>query len=198
VPHLRPHFLGSRAFSRSVKRAAAASSAFVRGVQAAGVAATAKHFPGLGYAGANTDSAAVTINATRTDLRSDYRPFAAMTQAGVKLVMLSNAAYPALDPSGRPAAMSPRIVTNELRQVVGFTGVTISDSLATPAIQRVRGKYIKVANAGTDILLFASESESARAFPRLVAAAGRGALDLHQNLAAAVRIRDLKASLARK
>jgi beta-N-acetylhexosaminidase len=195
VPHSTGHFLGSRAFSRTTKRAAAASAAFARGLHAGGVAATGKHFPGLGYAAANTDSADVTIHATRKRLRSDYRPFAALKRDAVELVMLSNAAYPALDSARRPAAMSRRIVQVELRRVVGFEGVTISDSLATPAIQRTRDPYVKVARAGTDILLFASEKQSAVAFSRLVAATRSGALSREQTRRATARILALKASL---
>jgi beta-N-acetylhexosaminidase len=197
VPRLSRHFLGSRAFSRSRPRASRTASAFARGLQAAGVAATAKHFPGLGYARMNTDFAQVTIRARRRALRADYAPFAAAVDAGAELVMLSNAAYPALDGTRRPAAMSRQIVASELRGIVGFEGVTISDSLATPAIQRVRDPYPKVANAGTDILLFASERQSARGYAALLAAARAGRLDRAQALAATGRIRALKAALAR-
>jgi beta-N-acetylhexosaminidase len=196
VPHMPGHFLGSRAFSRSVQRAASAAGAFARGLQATRVAATAKHFPGLGYARANTDGASVTIRARRRDLRFDYRPFRKLSQAGTKLVMLSNAAYTSLDRSRLPASMSRRIVGTELRRIVGFSGVTISDSLASPAIQRVADPYVKVANAGTDILLFASEAESARGFARLASATRSGSLDRSITSSSAARVRALKRWLA--
>lgn len=192
VPHVPGHFLGSRAFSRSVSRAASAAGAFARGLQSTRVAATGKHFPGLGYARANTDGASVTIRARRRAFRFDYRPFRELSQAGTKLVMLSNAAYPSLDRSRLPASMSRRIVGTELRRVVGFSGVTISDSLASPAIQRVPDPYVKVANAGTDILLFASEAESARGLARLRSATRSGALDRSLTSSSAARVRALK------
>jgi beta-N-acetylhexosaminidase len=197
VPHLRGHFLGSRAFARDVQTAAAASAAFAHGLETAGVAATAKHFPGLGFAGTNTDLARVRIGVSEARLRADYPPFAKMAADKVSLVMLSNAAYPALDPSGRPACMSRRIVTEELRGAVGFAGVTISDALSTPAVRAVPDPYVKVANAGTDMLLFSSETRSAAAFTRLVAAARSGALDRDQTIDSAARIRALKASRSR-
>jgi beta-glucosidase-like glycosyl hydrolase len=127
--------------------------------------------------------------------RPDYLPFTALKHDGMELVMLSNAAYPALDSARRPAAMSRQIVQVELRRVVGFDGVTISDSLATPAIQRTRDPYVKVARAGTDILLFASEKESVVAFTRLVAATRSGSLSREQTRRATARILALKTSL---
>lgn len=192
VPHLRSHFLGSRAFSHNSRRVAKAAAAFTRGLRAGGVAATAKHFPGLGWAKANTDLASVRIGVRSAVLRSDYVAFRAVRRAGAELVMLSNAAYPALDPSGLPAAMSRRIVEGELRGAVGFGGVTISDSLATPAIQSVGDRYVKVANAGTDILLFGSETGSRVGYARLRAAARSNTLDAAMTAAAAGRIRALK------
>ena len=95
------------------------------------MAAAAKHFPGLGPATAsqNTDSAPVTLNVSASDLRSiDEAPYGPAISAGVKLVMLSWATYPALDPNF-PAGLSSTIIQNELRGRLGFTGVTITDSL---------------------------------------------------------------------
>jgi beta-N-acetylhexosaminidase len=197
VPHHDHHFLGSRAFGRDRAKVASAASAFAQGLRDAGVAGAAKHFPGLGYAGANTDLERVRIGSPRQSLRADYRPFQAMIDSGTPLVMISNAAYDALDPSGRPACMSPAIVEGELRNVAGFTRVTISDALGTPAVTRVPDRYVKVANAGVDLLLFGTERASRRAYRRLVSAARTGVLDARRNAAAAARIRLLRAGLAR-
>jgi beta-N-acetylhexosaminidase len=196
VPHLRRHFLGSRAFGRRVGRVARATAAFARGLESAGVASTGKHFPGLGYARENTDVARVRIGASRAALRADYEPFQAMLEAGTPLMMVSNAAYRALDPSGRPACMSRAIVEGELRSAVGFEGVTVSDALGSPAVAVVADAYPKVANAGIDLLLFGTERASTSAYRRLVAAARSGALDPARNAAAVKRIEALKARLA--
>jgi beta-N-acetylhexosaminidase len=195
VPHFAGNFLGARAFSTHADTAAAAASAFARGLAAGGVGATAKHFPGLGYARANTDYARVRIAASAGALRADYAPFAAAIAAGTPLVMISNASYAALDPSGLPACMSRPVVEGELRGRLGFTGVTISDALGSPAVTRVRDRYVRIANAGVDLLLFGTERASARAYRRLVAAARRGSLDARRNAAAAARIRLLRSRL---
>jgi beta-N-acetylhexosaminidase len=197
VPHVPGHFLGSRAFGRRAGPVTAAAGAFARGLGSARVAGTAKHFPGLGYAGANTDFAQVRIRRSRAALRADYEPFKAIAEAGTPLVMISNAAYDALDPSGRPACMSRAIVEGELRGVVGFKGVTISDALGSPAVTRVADRYVKVANAGVDLLLFGTEGASAAAYRRLVRAARTGTLDAGRNAAAAKRIETLRIALHR-
>jgi beta-N-acetylhexosaminidase len=197
VPHSASHFLGSRAFGRRADGVAAAAGAFARGLGSAGVAGTAKHFPGLGYARANTDFSRVRIRAPRAAIRADYEPFEAMVQAGIPLVMLSNAAYDALDPRGRPACMSRPIVEGELRGVAGFTGVTISDALGSPAVARTPNAYIEVANSGVDLLLLGTERASEAAYRALLASARRGALDARRHAAAVGRIRALKGALGR-
>jgi beta-N-acetylhexosaminidase len=161
------------------------------------VAGTAKHFPGLGYASAHTDFNRVRIRTRREALRADYEPFKAMVRAGTPLVMLSNAAYDALDPRGRPACMSRPIIEGELRGVAGFTGVTISDALGSPAVPRGPNAYVDVANAGVDLLLLGTEQASEAAYRGLVASARRGGLDAGRNVAAVSRIRALKEALGR-
>src|SRR5262249_52445622 len=130
------NFLGTRAFGSDPKRNAALGAAFVRGLQRQGVAATAKHFPGLGTAGANTDVAHVWIRTPKPALDARLAPFAAAVRAGVDLVMVSNAGYRAYDASGLPAVLSRPIVTGLLRWKLGFDGVVISDAMEAPGPQR--------------------------------------------------------------
>jgi beta-N-acetylhexosaminidase len=196
VPHFADHFLGSRAFGSRAERVTAGATAFAAGLRDAGVAATAKHFPGLGHARSNTDYARVRVTSPRSELQADYAPFVALIRGGTPMVMISNAAYDALDPSGRPACMSRKIVEGELRGVAGFGGVTISDALASPAIIRIPNRYRKIANAGVDMLLFGTERSSATAYRRLVGAAHRHRLDADRNSGAAHRIEQLKSSLS--
>ena len=90
---------------------------FIPAQQAGGVAATAKHFPGLGAATASqdTDEVPVTIHLSTATIRAvDEYPYQAAIAAGVKLVMVSWAKYPNLG-SARPAGLSPAIVRGELR-----------------------------------------------------------------------------------
>jgi beta-N-acetylhexosaminidase len=145
-----------RIFGSSPGRVAAAAVAFADGLRATGVAATAKHFPGLGAATVSTDAAPVTIRLPARTLRAvDLRPFRALVAHDVPLVMLGTAIYPALDP-GRPAALSRRIATGELRGRLGFEGVTVTDALDTPALAAEGGTgavAVRAAAAGSDLLI---------------------------------------------
>ena len=93
TPSTHDNFLGSRAFSRSRTWNAKMGKAFVRGLQQNGIAATAKHFPGLGLAGGNTDNGRITINATKAKIEPGLLPFQAAINAGIKLVMVNTAIY---------------------------------------------------------------------------------------------------------
>ena len=96
-----------------------------------GVAATAKHFPGLGSATANTDFAVQRIGLPKATLRAvDEAPYRPFVEAGGEMVMLSSAIYPALSP--KPAAFARPIATGELRGRLGFEGVSITDALGSP------------------------------------------------------------------
>ena len=104
----------------------------VRGLDAAGVASTLKHFPGLGRATDNTDSSTgVTAPTTRKD--ADLTPFRAGVRAGADVVMMSSARYPRIDPD-QLACYSPVAMRTMLRRDLGFEGIVISDSFSTPAL----------------------------------------------------------------
>jgi beta-N-acetylhexosaminidase len=147
-----------RSYSMDPNIAAQAGAAFVTAQQAGGVAATVKHFPGLGAAaaGQDTDNQPVTISLPAGTLRAvDELPYRAAITAGAKLAMVSWAVYPALDPR-LPAGLSPLIVQGELQRRVGFDGVTITDALGAGALRAygsLQNKTMLAARAGMDALL---------------------------------------------
>jgi beta-N-acetylhexosaminidase len=151
---------------------ATAACAFATGVQGAGVNATLKHFPGLGRTRSNTDLGRVSVAASAAALRADLEPYRRCGAAETRLVMLSNAIYPAFDPD-RPAPFSPAIVTALLRGELGFTGVTITDTLGAPGIASST-TALRATRAGVDILLYVDERESARGYRSLLAAVRGG------------------------
>lgn len=177
VPSVSGSFIAAqaRAFSTDPARVASLAAAFTQGLADGGIAATAKHFPGLGRARVSTDVAAVTVGASLDQLDVDLLPYRRLIAAGVPLVMLSNAAYAALD--AKPAAWSPAVETL-LRRTLGFTGVTITDALDAVAPthgRSVRSAAVLAAQAGVDLLLVAgSEAESDAVYRRLVDAAEAG------------------------
>lgn len=195
TPDSPDNFLGSRAYGGDPARNASLGRAFVKALQKHRVAATAKHFPGLGTAAANTDTNHVFITTPKGELDRRLVPFAAAVRAGVELVMVSNAGYRAYDRSGLPAVLSPRIVGGLLRGKLGFQGVVISDALSAPGPSSRPHADVTAIAAGVDVLLYTSESGAAAAFDEVLAAAGSGALPLATLQAADARIAALKRRL---
>jgi beta-N-acetylhexosaminidase len=198
VPSSSASFLGSRAFGRDPARVERVGVAFASGIQSGRAAATAKHFPGLGTAAGNTDLGDVTILSSRVELRRRLMPFAAAVRSGIKLVMVSNARYPALDRSGRPAVLSQPIVTGLLRQKLGFGGVTITDTLAAPSVRQYTRVPIRAVRAGIDILLYSDhEQDSAYAYSQLRQAVQSGRMHRATLEVSFARIIALKSWLTR-
>jgi beta-N-acetylhexosaminidase len=191
-------FIASRAFAATPGAVARLGGAFASGLQQAGVAATAKHFPGLGHATVNTDTGPSTVGATKAALDADLAPFAAAIGDGIGLVMMSNASYPAYAPG--PAVLSRAIVQGQLRGRLGFGGVIVTDDLEAGAVRNVMSPgsaAVAASQAGVDMLLLArSEGSYGVAYQALLAAAKSGRLDrgaLEQSYA---RIERLQAAYA--
>jgi beta-N-acetylhexosaminidase len=196
TPSSPGNFLGDRTFSDDAELNARLGSAFVAGLQARRVAGTAKHFPGLGAAPANTDTATVEITASRSALDRGLRPFAAAVRRGAKLVMVSNAAYRAYD-GATPALFSPAIVGGLLRRQLGFDGVVITDAMEAPAPSSRATAPVTAARAGADVLLYLTERDSEAAFRQLLAAARSGRLSRGDLAGSEARIAALKRWLER-
>ena len=190
----RGSFLGSRAFSSTATAVARQACAFAAGLRDEGVAATLKHFPGLGRAAATTDESAVAIDAAAGAIRADYAPYRSCAAEPLTLVMVGSAVYPTLTGS-LPAVMSPLTYSRELPRA-GATGVTISDALETPAIEAQTTPGRRSILAGLDLLLYAkTESASATAYDRLLEDVRSGAIKRKRVREAATAIASLKQEL---
>ena len=192
-----------RSYSMNPTKVSYLGADFIKAQQATGVAATAKHFPGLGAATAsqNTDAGPVTLNQTRRALRTvDEVPYQAAIAAGVKLVMVSWAAYPALA-KNTPAGLSSAIVGGELRNRLGFKGVTITDALEAGALQAfgtTGHRATLAAKAGMDLILCSKQSASQgqQARNALAATLTSGTLSKSVFSAALTRVIALRSGLA--
>ena len=171
VPSVAGSALAPRAFTRDPNAAARAVRAAVEGWRAGGVAATAKHFPGLGGTTVNTDHGSTSIPKAPTS--GDLAPFKAAIEARVPLIMSSHARYPALDPE-RIASQSPKVLTTLLRHRLHYEGVVITDSIEAAAA-RATGSTEQIAvrsiAAGNDIVLTTGRGSWIRAYRALVAQA---------------------------
>ena len=195
VPSVRGAALAGRAFSSDPRAASDAIRAAVRGWRSGGVAATAKHFPGIGGAPANTDDAIVTIRRSRAALDAvDLPPFAAAIEAGIPLVMVGHARYPAFDRS-RIASQSQPIIEGVLREELGFRGVVVTDSmearasLATGGITKVSERAIR---AGADLLLLTGRGSYRPVYDHLLAIARSSSAFRTRVQESAARVLELK------
>ena len=189
-----------RTYGRSSTDVARRAGAFARGLREGGVRATAKHFPGFGAATINTDDAAQRIATSLETLRTvDAAPFKRLIDARVDAVMVSTAVYPALDEL--PAAFSPRWVEGELRERLGFRGVSITDDLGTPAVAAYgsnRRRAVLAVEAGIDLPLFSSSYVAgAQAAEGLLEAARDGRLEARLLREQARRVLALRARIPR-
>jgi beta-N-acetylhexosaminidase len=194
--------IGTRSFGADTSLVARHAAAAVTGLQAAGVAACAKHFPGHGSTRLDTHNTMVTVDASLDVLaRRDLPPFTAAIKAGVRGVMPGHLRVPELT-GDLPATLSPAALTGLLRRDWGFSGVIISDALEMRAVATpygIPGAAVLAAAAGTDLLcLGRDQGEDSYLAVRqaLCDAAAEGRLPVARLEEAAARVADLRAWLA--
>jgi beta-N-acetylhexosaminidase len=147
--------IGERAFHADPLITAAFTEAYVRGMHAAGMAATLKHFPGHGSVLEDThfDEAIDARTLAQIDA-TDLVPFRAGIHAGAEAVMLAHVMYPTVDPD--PAGYSRRWIGDILREQLGFEGIAISDDIGMAAAEAVGGVAARLRahiDAGCDLIL---------------------------------------------
>ncbi|MGR4882045.1 glycoside hydrolase family 3 protein [Streptomyces sp. LARHCF249] len=190
--------IGVRSFGADTRLAARHTAAYVEGLQAAGVAACTKHFPGHGDTNVDSHHALPRIDVDLDTLQArELVPFRAAIEAGTKAVMSAHILVPALDPT-RPATLSPQILTGLLRKELGYEGLIVTDGMEMNAIAGTygieRGSVLAVA-AGADAICvgggLADEATVLRLRDALVAAVREGALPEERLAEAAARVRAL-------
>jgi beta-N-acetylhexosaminidase len=191
-------YLQGRTWSFSASVTARQSDAFASGLESAGVLPSMKHFPGIGYAILNTDSYPVTIKASKAALDPGLLPYRTAILNGIPLIMLSNATYSAWD-TKNAAGWSSAICQTLLRDELGFTGATITDSLSGTAASRgvsATSLAIKAALAGTDLILITGSEASTKAtYQALLSRATDGSIPRDVLEASYARILALKSGL---
>jgi beta-N-acetylhexosaminidase len=175
VPSNANSAMAGRAFSRDPGTTAEAVKAAVQGWRAGGVAATAKHFPGLGGATINTDDGPAMIDGAPTP--DDLAPFRAAIAARVPLIMSSHARYPRLD-GDRIASQSRPILDGLLRKRLHYQGVVMTDSIEAAAVAAtgsLEQAALRSIAAGNDIVLTTGRGSWIRVYRALLAEARRSA-----------------------
>ncbi|WP_431780245.1 glycoside hydrolase family 3 protein [Streptomyces chumphonensis] len=151
--------IGVRSFSGDPHLAAELTAAQVEGYQSgrAGVAATAKHFPGHGDTDVDSHTDLPVIHHTLEEWREiDAPPFREAVRADVGAIMTAHIQFPELDPSGAPATLSEPIMTGLLREELGYDGVVVTDSLSMAGVRETYPDAevpVRALRAGVDLLL---------------------------------------------
>ena len=192
--------IGVRAFGAEPDLVARHSAAFVRGLQSAGVAACAKHFPGHGDTSVDSHDDVPLIGRGRAELDAcELVPFRAAIAAGVRVVMTGHLLVPAYDPL-LPATLSPAILTDLLRGELGFAGLIVTDGIEMQAVRRAygfAGATVRALAAGADAICVggdhADEPTAIRLRDAIVAAVRDGELAEERLRDAAARVRRLGA-----
>jgi beta-N-acetylhexosaminidase len=172
--------LSARIYSDATDEVSGYADAVVRAYRAKRLFSAAKHFPGLGAADQLTEIGPATVGLDLDALRKrDLLPFRAAVEAGVPAVVLSHALY-AMNDFTQPASLSRSIVTDLLRNEIGFAGVAITDDLADPAISSaysVPDAAVMALEAGADMLFISgSPGDQQAAYAAVLRAVERGRL----------------------
>ncbi len=155
--------IGVRSFGSTPDLVGSMVAAQVTGYQRY-VAATTKHFPGHGDTDTDSHTDLPIINHSKEEIeRIDLPPFESAIASGVEAIMTAHIVVPALDDSGRPATLSEPILTEVLREDLGYEGVVITDALNMDALEQFGQDRVPVEaiKAGADVLLMPPDMEVA-------------------------------------
>ena len=191
--------IGDRAFGESPQVVAQMGEAVTQGLQETGVAACAKHFPGIGDMAPDPHEVLPTSRLTLDDLRArELMPFQHLIRrAPPACVMAAHAVFEAIDET-TPASLSPVFLQEILRGELGFRGVAITDDLDMGAIEDPAEAALQSTLAGADIALIChSEDAQERAVENIARAIADENLPPEQEEASSDRIRRLKESYCR-
>ncbi|MER7181726.1 glycoside hydrolase family 3 protein [Streptomyces hyaluromycini] len=192
--------IGVRSFGVDAKVVARHTGAWIRGLQSAGVAACAKHFPGHGDVAVDSHHGLPVYDADRARIAEQaLPPFRAALDAGVRAVMSGHLLVPAYDPE-LPATLSRRILDELLRQELGFDGIIVTDAIEMGAVTGrygIGGATVRAVVAGADAVCVGGENaEEATAgllVNALVDAVLAGGLPEERLAEASLRVREFAA-----
>ncbi len=150
----------------------------VEGIEGTGVSSCLKHFPGIGSTSEDTHDGRVEMTKTLDEMRNtDFVPFQAGIEAGADFVMVSHVTASAIDEDGVPSSLSKTVMTDILRDELGFEGVIITDALDMTAITDYytsQEAAVKAIEAGADMLLMPEDFNAA--YDALLAAVQDGTI----------------------
>jgi beta-N-acetylhexosaminidase len=148
--------IGVRSFGSDPDMVAKLGSSYIRGIQSRRVSATAKHFPGHGDTSGDSHFEMPSLNKSYDQiLATDLKPFRSAIRSGVDSIMTAHISVPSLDPSGKPATLSKKIINGLLREQMKYQGLVVTDDMEMQAITKDGGiskAAINAVLAGCDII----------------------------------------------
>ena len=190
--------IGVRSFGEDPFWVAKLGVAFIKGVQAEGVIACGKHFPGHGDTVADSHLTLPVVKHDRNHLEKvEFYPFMQAIQAGVDSIMTAHVCFPSIEPKEDiPATLSYNVLTNLLRKELGYTGIIITDCMEMKAIADGFGTSegaIMSIKAGSDIVLVShSINKQKQAMEMVVEAVRKGEISEERINQSVLRILRLK------
>jgi len=157
--------IGKRSFGSDADIVSSMVASSVKGLEETGVIACIKHFPGQGDADGDTHDGLATTDKTLEQLReTELKPFAAGAEAGAQMIMVGHIAVPSITGDNTPASLSKDVVTDILREEMGYNGVVITDALNMSAISEYYDSAqaaVMALKAGADMVLMPEDFEAA-------------------------------------
>ena len=189
--------INTRSFGEDPAKVGRIASSYIKGLHAAGLMATLKHFPGHGDTDVDSHLGLPVIKHPRERLEQiELPPFKAAIAAGADAIMTGHIEMPALDPApNTPTTLSEPIITGLLRKELGFDGLVYTDSMVMTGITAMHKPgeaAVRAVKAGNDIVLHSPEHGAA--FAAVRDAVASGAIPLAQIEASVMRILRAKAS----
>lgn len=157
--------IGERSFGSDAEVVSSMVASSVKGLEEVGVTACMKHFPGQGDADGDTHEELASSDRTLEEIKeTELKPFTAGIDAGAQMIMVGHFAVPAIDEENTPASLSKKVITDLLREEMGYNGVVITDALNMTAISDYYDSAqacIMAFKAGADMVLMPEDFEAA-------------------------------------
>jgi beta-N-acetylhexosaminidase len=194
--------IGSRSFGSNALEDALLTTAAIRGYQSGGVAATAKHFLGLGSSSVNAESGLPYVRLARPGLDAQLAPFRSAVEAHVDAIMVTHVILAGVTAANTPASLSHNVVTNVIGRELGYKGVTMTDSLGMGSVAQFAPAQaaLMAVRAGEDMILIGGAETDATGIVEsdikaIVQAVNDGRIGIRPINLAARRVIELKLKL---
>lgn len=170
--------IGTRSFGQTADVVTRYATELFKGLKEHEIICTGKHYPGRGACTDDAHSQLPVIGLNRRQMEEHFRPFAALSAAGLPAIMSAHTAYPHIDPSGLPASLSKILLSDILKGEFGFKGVITTDDITMGGIVErfeVADACVAAINAGNDLILFREEGNLVEeVFDKMLSAARGG------------------------